>query len=775
MTLRQYLILILIFWGDRMKRFTLKPNSIFVFDYNDTVDSVPLPDIFKHGYTDVLTSKKHTYQGDAYYNVGGGLDTESSTKYHFVYNTHMDGSVDSKPVVDFCFCYAYQIAIGHNVFILRTIKQLADFITYVVHYLQNLPTIEIKRYDPDKNHIVKEHYHPKFILWVANFSHEFAFLKGMLSKYEITHFFATDERKPLLLEIGKVLQIRECLGLFGHSLDDIAKHHTSIRKLVGGLDYSKIRTSKTALTDSDIKYMVYDVYILSEMHKKVISDLAIKKDGAIVIPYTSTGYIRNECKASIEQDEELTEIVQNIRSNVRYHNRNRRPGEPKQKAPSSNIAYLMQEHAKMILSETQWNICRSYSYAGGLCGSHPDMVCKPLKNIWCDDLTSDYPAQLNHKKYPAGKMHNCKYPTQQFIDQLRAKNKPFFVFFRCDMQALTAHCVFSHHKIYNPDKGFFTMVNGKVKTGYDLNVCFNDVDIDAYKQAYKITVKEIYAVWYFDNYERLPKYFLNPLNKRYLQKCKLKNEGKDNTQEYSDSKRFVNGFYGMCAYRERYVQYLFKNGDLFPERNKTFLDIKNEFWLNPYVAFWCTSYARSILIQFIAAYPDSIIQYDTDSLYFDSTDTALRKAIDDYNKEIIALNKQLFDDPLFYDLGTFDHKPNKDRFDIFIACGAKKYIKIHDGVATPVIAGLPKNTLDNMLADYSLDDLINIVTNLNAEDFNIINQYHNKLASKYYDCNDDVYIKVTDYNGVEYIQHCSSYHALIPIDFNLRLAPTLKH
>ena len=49
-----------------MRRFTLKPNSIFVFDYTDTVDSVPLPDIFKHGFTDVLTSKKHTYQGDAY-------------------------------------------------------------------------------------------------------------------------------------------------------------------------------------------------------------------------------------------------------------------------------------------------------------------------------------------------------------------------------------------------------------------------------------------------------------------------------------------------------------------------------------------------------------------------------------------------------------------------------------------------------------------------------------------------------------------------------------
>ena len=48
----------------------------------------------------------------------------------------------------------------------------------------------------------------------------------------------------------------------------------------------------------------------------------------------------------------------------------------------------------------------------------------------------------------------------------------------------------------------------------------------------------------------------------------------------------------------------------YDELMDIFDDIRNNFWLNPYIAFYCTSYARAVLMHFIARYPDEIVQYD---------------------------------------------------------------------------------------------------------------------------------------------------------------------
>lgn len=758
-----------------MNRFTLKPNSIFLYSAEDEVGEINFQDFMRSGHTDPITSKKKLYQSDAYYYTGGGIDTESSTAWHFTEKVSRSGVVEKKPIVDYCFCYCYQFAIGQRIYIFRTLKQVRAFLLQLIKWLQNQPPISVKSYDEELHRVVLKDFHPKFILWCANFSHEFAFLKGLFADLPVTHFFANSDRQPLFIEFGEVLQIRECLGLFGHSLADIANHHTSIRKMTGDLDYTLIRTAKTKLTDTELRYIIYDVYILAELHKKVISTLAIQKgNNKIVIPFTSTGYIRNEVKEAIELDENVSWLRSIYANNTRQDNKTK-PKSERRRIVQSNLEYLCNENEALTLSQIQWNICRNYSYAGGLCGSNPDKVAQRLTGIRCFDITSDYPAQMNQELYPVGALKSCSAPSKEALERYKEKGIPFFCFMRVDLSALTNHCVFSYHKIFKPENGYCTTINGKVKTGVNINVCWNDVDIKAYELAYKVTIKEIYAIWYFpEGYGKLPDYILKPLNHRYLQKCKLKIDGKEDTQDYSDSKRFVNGFYGMCATKERYFEILFEKGYLKENENKTFLDIKKEMWLNPYIAFWCTSYARKILIYFISKYPDAVIQYDTDSLYIDSSCSEILREIETYNQRIIEKNKALFDDSMFYDLGTFSSNPDKDIYDLFIACGAKKYVKVKGDKITPVIAGLPKNTLDNMQNDYSLNEIVEILLNLQQADFNILHDYHKKLASKYYDCNDICYIKITDYTGEEYIQDITSYHALLPIDFNLRLAPTLK-
>ena len=740
-----------------MNRYTYRNSSerinyvVTEFAANDEISDIFFPKL--KDKTDILFSEKHFYKGDSYYKIGGGFDTESTTIKH---------TEKEKMIIEHCFCYLFQFAIGDCIYLIRTLQQFRHFIRQLINYLKTYETTKVNIFNKQTKHIEKVDVYPKLILWVANFSHEFSFIKSELQYFNVTKFFAVDERKPLLIEIENVLQFRECLGLFGSSLDDIAKNHTKLRKK-GDFDYNLIRHAETPLTDTEKKYAEYDVMILSKMHEKVISDLAIKQGGAIVIPYTSTGYIRHECKEHIKNAD-----MRDIKFDMCCEKK-------------SNIDFLKMLNSEKFVSELQWKLCRNYSYTGGLCGSLPSKVCNILKDIWCFDLVSDYPAQMNHKLFPTGKLktyHICKgyyeYTTET-LKELKKEGKPFFVFMRLNLKAKTQHCVFSQHKIYNKEKATVIPVNGKVKIAFNANVIWNDIDLDTYKLAYDIEILEIYSIWYFEGYTHIPNYILDPLNNRYKDKCKLKKEGKKDTKEYIQSKRYVNGFYGMCSTKEHYEEIFFEDGMTETIENRTFLDLQKEFWLDPYIAFWTTSYARQILIAFITKYPDDIVQYDTDSLYINSYNTDLLHEIEEYNKKIIALNKKLFpNDEIMWDLGTFENTPD-DRFDTFVPMGAKKYIKVHDGNITPVIAGLPKDTFENMIEKgYNVKKIITICKSIFDKPFVIDNMFHGKLASKYLDDINEKNVKITDYLGNVYIQTYTGYHALFDIDFKLDISDSFK-
>lgn len=729
-------------------------ERLYNFNHTDTLDNLDF--CFLSTHTNVLTSNKGFYKGDSYYYTGGGFDTESTT----IKTVDEKGKTN----IQHCFCYLFQFSVGNTVYFVRTLKQFNIFITKLINYLKNKETIKVKVFNSETKRAEYKNIYPKFIFWVANLGHEFSFIKSELKNFDVTNFFAKDERHPLLIELNGVLQFRECLGLFGNSLSDIATKHTNLEKQSGkDFNYNLIRTSATELTDNDIKYSKYDVLILSQLHSKVISELAIKQnDSAIVIPYTSTGYIRHECKEEITKSKYVSDLKD-------LYNMNKK----------SNLDFLKWYNSKKFVSELQWNICRNYSYAGGLCGSNPNEICKKLKNIWCFDLNSDYPAQMNHEKYPVGEMsvEHRNLTNENQINELIKQNIPLFAFMRVDIKAKTQHCVFSRHKVFNPEKSTIISVNGKIKIGKNLNVCWNDIDIETYKLAYDIKIIEVYSIWKFEGYASLPDYIIKPLNERYKAKTELKLKGLDDTPEYINSKRYVNGFYGMCSTKEQYTETIFKDGFCENVSRGTFLDIQKEFWLNPYIAFWVTSYARRILIKFITKYPNDVIQYDTDSLYIKCSNRDLLNEIYEYNKTILEKNKKLFpNDKIMWDLGQWDNK-EKDRFDIFIAMGAKKYVKVHDNVVTPVIAGLPKSTFETMLKDtkkYSVNKLLKICTNLLNSSYNIENEYHEKLASKYDDNIEEKNVKIIDYKGNEYIQTFTGYHALFDIDFKLDISPDFK-
>ena len=697
------------------------------------------------------------------FKIGCAYDTESTTLQHKELDrVTKKGKEIYKTVIDACFCYSYQFAIGDNYAIYRTPQAFINALSILVDVVHD---IQLEFPDDAK---------PICTVWAANLAHEWAFIKNYLTaRFELTKVFAKGARDALIIQLEDAVELREAIGLFGRSLDDISKNWCkNTVKLTGQFDYNKVRHWQTKLTEEDLAYMRNDVLSLTEMHENAVKYYT-QANGCCRLPYTSSGFVRMALKEAIRDNEELTD-----KRDARNIGR-RKPVE-------SNIELLKLENRHAVASAYQWNLCREYSYAGGLCGSNILYVGKVLNDVVCADVTSDYPAQMVQKSFPSGRLRRV--PVQCYFE-IKEQKKPFFALLKIKkMTSKSEHAILSKHKIINLDPqtpfGEFygtpknlVIYNGKVKRGENIIVCWNDVDIAAYKEIYNIDAG-VLDLWAFDSYKRSPEWLTNTMCRDYVNKALLKAAGKSNTQDYAESKRNVNTYYGVLATRVNDV-----NDALDEELNftnskvKTFRDISRDFWLNPYIAFWVTSYARALLMHFISRYPHAIVQYDTDSLYYiKSKGKELESALLEYNKEIERKNRSRFRDhenkEVFYTLGQWDFD---DVYKKFLPLGAKKYIKENDKGIQTVIAGLPKKAIPAEIEARGIKEPLDyynpIVRYLNDLPPYIIVEhiFAHKFASVYDDTPTTSYIEVTDADGLTTMQEVTSYHAITPIDFTLSL------
>lgn len=709
----------------------------------------------------------------ALYMCGCGFDSESTTiTSQELDHTTRSGKKIYKNVVNACFCYAWQYAFSKDsAHIVRHKDEIIDVLRNIVD------TVESVNHVTDIDAI--------YIIWCANLAHEWAFIKKEIAdNFEITRCFAKSPRDVLFVQLNRCVEFRECIGLFGHSLADISKNWCSDtnQKLTGTFDYNIIRTWQTKLTDAERAYMCADVTTLAEMHTNVVK--AYTQDNGICrLPYTSSGFVRMALKDAIRNDNDLTELRE-------IYNEGRR------KPLKTNIEYLKRINRKTVTDVLQWVVCREFGYSGGLCGSNLKTAGKILNNVVCADLTSDYPAQLSHRLYPSGSLKRVDADNLNEIrKKLDEKKIPYFAILKIKrMHAKTQHATFSKHKIINAESDFFSVhgvpkklvcYNGKVYHGENLIVCWNDVDIKAYEQMYDIKAG-VLTLWKFDSYKRLPEWFLNTLWDAYGKKADLKNRGIKSGVEYDDAKRIPNSIYGVCATRVNDIfGALSADYNFMVKKQNSFDEIARDFWLNPYIAFWCTSYARKILMDFLCQYPDIIVQYDTDSLYYIKDKGAeLEKALHEYNAEIAKKNRRIFRNrekpQLFETLGQWDFD---DVYIKFLGMGAKKYIKqTENGEIKTVIAGLPKDAIPKEIQARGIEKPFTyynpLIKWLRDSDEHIIIKhiFAHKFASVYGDDTEKRYITITDHNGIPCCQDVSTYHAIIPIDFTLSMATDyLRH
>ena len=101
----------------------------------------------------------------------------------------------------------------------------------------------------------------RMVIFVHNLAYEFQFMRKYFNWLSI---FALTVRKPIFALTDLGIEFRCSYLLSGYSLENLAKniHSIKIDKLVGDLDYSKIRTWLTPLTLQEKKYCINDVQIV---------------------------------------------------------------------------------------------------------------------------------------------------------------------------------------------------------------------------------------------------------------------------------------------------------------------------------------------------------------------------------------------------------------------------------------------------------------------------------------------------------------------------------
>lgn len=647
--------------------------------------------------------------------IGAGFDIETS-------RVEISGKVTG-------YCYHWQFGLGENVIAGRTLDTMIEFFTMLEDLLDNMDEGDLK-----------------ILVWDANLGYEYQYCKTYWYRLGLSKLFAKEKRKPLKFQIGEHIIMRECIGLFGHSLAQIASNYCKTQKLKGDLDYDLVRVSETPMTEKEMQYCENDVKILVELGQYVFQNFFGKKKQ---LPLTSTGLIRNKIKKRI----------------------------------GKNIRKVKKEVQENLPGEKEYNLFRKYLFKGGICGTNALWTNQIIVNVVCADITSDYPSQMLHKKFPMGKCVQCE--NSEFMSE----NIPYIAVIKfVDVKSKTTHSFMSRHKCLNK----FTMNwdkcqidNGRVHKADEMIVILNDVEFRTFIMSYDFDKEKsvVLKTWKFERYARLPPYVLEVLKEEYLKKQKLKSEGKQETIEYKDSKSAVNGTSGMMCTAIFTDEWVFsgceieemtgEDGEIL---KKSFEEATKSMFLSPFWGYWITSYARHLLMHFINKYPKVIVQYDTDSLYFVDgmpQSEMLRKELNAFNERMYEINMEMFGDEHFRDLGAWDiEKPFKK----FKGLGSKRYAyQKENGDYKFVVSGCRKyagvSTIElqwrdtgNVKGSPAKRDILEFF-----EDGMTVDKDHtHKLASKYID--EPMSGTVAGYSGEIENIYCPSAVILEPVDFTLGMA-----
>ncbi len=606
-----------------------------------------------------------------------------------------------------CACmYIWQFSINETVYYGRTWGEFKSFLDRVES------NCDLKKY-----------------IFVHNLSFEFQFFS---SQFKIKSVMSRKSRKVMAAKLLDYnIEFRCTYYMSNVSLAYLPKlFNLSVQKMVGDLDYTKLRTPATKMTDAELGYCEHDCLVVYEYIKMEL----VKYKSVNRIPMTSTGKVRKELQSLVMRDYEYRRITRgsiNIKPSV----------------------YNMLVDA----------------FAGGYTHANFMYTDEVIPNVDSYDETSAYPYVMVTSKFPMSEFKECHIKTvDDMIEKYAYLLKVTFHNLKCKYY----NNFISASKCENIIGALFD--NGRIVSAKEVTITLTDIDFRFFLDVYDMESYEINES-YYAIYKYLPKKFINFILEKYVNKTKFKNvKGKE--LDYVKEKNKFNSLYGMTVTNMIRDEVNFDNITGWSESELTdslifdkLLEEKEKAFLSFSWGVWVTAYARDNLLRRMILLDSYVVYSDTDSLKCVQGYDA--KIFDEYNQSVIKKIKKVssalnipFENYAPEDskgvkhlLGIFECETGAGRkytYDRFITQGAKKYCVEIDGQIEITVSGVPKsgNKCLKRIEDFR-DDLV----------FDY--KYTNKQTIMYNDNQSPV--DIVDYLGVKYKVDDKSGCCLLPTTYKL--------
>lgn len=684
-------------------------------------------------------------KGIYFYNIPCSFDIETSSFYkddykiQYDYAEKMEIKQNDKKFnpEKLVTMYIWQFGINGNIIIGRTWQEFIDMCDEISDYLQ----LEEKK---------------RLIVYVHNLSYEFQFISKLFDWYKV---FSIDTRKPIYAITSGYIEFRCSYLLSGYSLaklsSQLVKYH--VEKLVGNLDYSKIRHSETPLTQAEIDYCVNDVrVVMAYIQEKIEQDKGIQN-----IPLTKTGYVRLYCRKNC----------------LYYYN---------EKGRQKNYDYLNLMDELQISNVKEFDTMQR-AFMGGFTHANAFYADTIQENVASFDFTSSYPYVMLSEKFPMS--HGVKVEIQaktEFYSYLENYCCIFDVYFKDIITTDVNENYLSISKCFLK-KGVVEN-NGRIVSAHEIATTITNIDFNIISQCYKWEEMKVNTMYVYKK-QYLPTEFVKSILTLYEQKTKLKGvKGKE--VEYLKSKEMVNACYGMAVTNPLRDEYIFKNEWYTEKPNDAekaemlykYNHSKNRFLFYPWGIF-VTAYARRNLFLGIKAFGNDYIYSDTDSIkalnyekhmnfinaYNEMVHKKLETACKYHNIPIERMKPKTIKG-IEKPLGVWDFEGVYKRFKTL---GAKRYMIEEENALTIddknynfslTVSGVNKfKAIPYLLDKYGEKEIFNVFTNYLA----IPPEATGKNLHTYIDY--EIKGTVIDYLGNSGCFHEMSGTHLEPTDYNLNL------
>lgn len=583
-------------------------------------------------------------------------------------------------------------------------------------------------------------------VYVHNLAYEFQFIKNM---FVWTNIFAREKRSPIKATISEGIEFRCSYMLSGSSLEQVGKNLVKykVEKMVGDLDYDKIRTPYTELTDKEMGYCVNDCLVVNAYIKE-----QIEQYGSITkIPMTNTGRVREYCR------------------NVMFSKKNRK----------KNVAII---RSLTIDGKSEYDMLKR-AFQGGFTHANYNYVGYTIDDVQSFDFTSSYPAVMIAEYFPMskGELYNIKDEKD-----LRNKAKSNCLIFNVKFKNIRSKVNYEHYisksKCFNIEN--VKEDNGRIISADNLVTTITEVDYEIINTMYDFDEVE-FGRCYIYKKGYLPKDFVRCIIDFYLSKTTLKDVvGMES--EYQLKKGMLNSTFGMSV--TDIVNDIITFEDDWKSEQPNFEDEierynKNmkRFLFYPW-GVYITAYARRNLFYGINECKEDYIYSDTDSIKIKNAENHI-DFIKRYNEWI---TKRLQKAAVYHKINVEDLSPktvdgkvkplgiwdDDGRYNRFKTLGSKRYLvefydKKEDCFKLKcTVAGLNKKQGSKFIE--SQKDPFKFFN-----DFMTVDEEHSgRKILQYIDKPFDGVVR--DYKGNLYEYHELSGINMEGSDYNLKLSPVFR-